>query len=128
MIARVTLRLYSIPILVEFPTRHVDRARFKPPVRLMASASDLGSQKCVPCEGSNDIKVLDQPTAEAWLAKVSPTWNVVDQGGSLHLVSKLTTKNFLSALEICNRVGVVAEQEGHHPDLHIEAWNKLTIE
>ncbi|EIE23022.1 transcriptional coactivator/pterin dehydratase, partial [Coccomyxa subellipsoidea C-169] len=47
-----------------------------------------------------------------------------------HLLIRRTfrTKNFVKALELCNRFGEVAEAEGHHPDLHITGWNRLTVE
>ena len=39
----------------------------------------------------------------------------------------LQLRNFISGLELFKRVGVVAETEGHHPDLHLESWNKAYV-
>lgn len=36
-------------------------------------------------------------------------------------------KNFLENVKFVNRVAKLAEKEGHHPDLNIHGWNKLTI-
>ena len=35
-----------------------------------------------------------------------------------------TTRNFLKGLELCQRIGEVAEAEGHHPDLHLTGWGR----
>lgn len=34
-------------------------------------------------------------------------------------------RNFKAGLELMVRIGAVAEEEGHHPDLHLEGWNKV---
>lgn len=41
---------------------------------------------------------------------------------------EVKTKDFLTALGIVNEVARIAEEEQHHPDLHIEQWNTLRIE
>ncbi|MHC4798008.1 MAG: 4a-hydroxytetrahydrobiopterin dehydratase, partial [Planctomycetota bacterium] len=48
---------------------------------------------------------------------------VVDQH---HLEKEFKFKNFLQALEFTNRVGALAEEQGHHPDIHL-AWGKAKI-
>lgn len=71
---------------------------------------------------------LDRSAAEALLAK-NDQWRIFeDSEQHLRIRRKWRTKNFMKALELCQRVAVVAEAEGHHPDLHIEGWNNLTIE
>ena len=42
-----------------------------------------------------------------------------DEQGCLRIRREWRTKNFLKALELCDRIGEVAESEGHHPDLHV---------
>ena len=50
-------------------------------------------------------------------------WNVVDEH---HLEKEFRFKNFAEALAFTNRVGAIAEQEGHHPDIFL-AWGKVRI-
>ena len=45
-----------------------------------------------------------------------------------HRVSReLETEDFLSALELFRKVGAIAEELEHHPDLHLEQWNHVRI-
>jgi 4a-hydroxytetrahydrobiopterin dehydratase len=50
-------------------------------------------------------------------------WQVVDEH---HLTKSYTFPDFKTALEFVNRVGAVAEEEGHHPDLYL-SWGKVDI-
>ena len=50
------------------------------------------------------------------------TWNESD--GALHAV--LTFADFAEAFAFMTRVGLVAQEQGHHPDLSI-SWNEVTI-
>lgn len=55
-----------------------------------------------------------------------PAGWVVEPDGKKVGVS-LRTKDFLSALRLFERVGEVAEELEHHPDLHLEEWNRVRI-
>ena len=48
------------------------------------------------------------------------SWKVIEEH---HLVKSFAFRNFQEALAFTNRVGNLAETEGHHPDLHL-AWEK----
>ncbi|MDP9465525.1 MAG: 4a-hydroxytetrahydrobiopterin dehydratase [Actinomycetota bacterium] len=50
------------------------------------------------------------------------TWNESD--GALH--AELTFADFAEAFAFMTRVGLVAQEQGHHPDLSI-SWNLVTI-
>jgi 4a-hydroxytetrahydrobiopterin dehydratase len=50
-------------------------------------------------------------------------WKVVDEH---HLAKDYSFKDFKEALDFTNRVGALAEEEGHHPDIHL-AWGKVKI-
>ena len=39
----------------------------------------------------------------------------------------LQVRNFKAGLELFQRIGAIAEEEGHHPDLHLESWNKVRV-
>lgn len=51
-------------------------------------------------------------------------WEVVNEH---HLSKTYTFKNFAEALAFVNRVGAMAEEQWHHPDVHL-AWGKVTVE
>jgi 4a-hydroxytetrahydrobiopterin dehydratase len=53
-----------------------------------------------------------------------PGWSL--ENGKL--TRDLKVKNFKEALALVNRIGDLAEQEGHHPDLCIHSWNRVKIE
>lgn len=82
--------------------------------------SELAQKNCVPCRGGVP------PLAGGELAKLAaevPRWTVVD---SRRLERELTFPDFRQALDFTNRVGELAEDEGHHPDIHL-AWGKVGI-
>jgi 4a-hydroxytetrahydrobiopterin dehydratase len=72
---------------------------------------DLSSRKCVPCHGG--VPRLRGEEIEAF-AQQLPEWEVV---GERHLRRRFEFTNFRDALSFVNRVGEVAESEGHHPDI-----------
>ena len=72
---------------------------------------ELASRKCVPCHGG--VPRLAGAQVEA-LARQLDGWRVVDEH---HLEKEYEFKNFAGALALVNRIGVLAEEEGHHPDL-----------
>ena len=83
----------------------------------------LLQQKCVPCTGS-----LPPATAEEidrYKSQV-PDWNLITENDELRLQRVYQFRNFKSALAFTNRVGEVAEAEGHHPALLTE-WGKVTV-
>mgnify|MGYP001580447484 FL=1 len=82
----------------------------------------LADNKCVPCRGG--VPPMERSRAQALLGELDPGWQVNAAG---HLDRAFPFKNFAQALEFANRVGAIAEQEGHHPDLHV-AWGKCAIE
>lgn len=51
-------------------------------------------------------------------------WEVVSDH---HLRKTFEFDDFVGALEFVNRVGELAEEEGHHPDLHL-TWGEATVE
>lgn len=50
-------------------------------------------------------------------------WNVVD---GHHLEKSWSFPDFASGLAFTNKVGALAEAEGHHPDIHL-AWGKVRL-
>lgn len=73
---------------------------------------NLSEKSCVPCQGG--IPPLDMAEAERLLAQ-TPGWSLIQD--STRLEKRFTFDNFAAALSFVNRVGEIAEQEGHHPDI-----------
>ncbi len=88
---------------------------------LIHMSMDLGSKKCVPCEGG--IDPFDQEQIKPYL-EVVPGWKVSDDSTSIH--RDYTFKDFAEALAFVNKVGSIAESEGHHPDITL-GWGKVGI-
>ncbi len=72
---------------------------------------DLANRKCFPCSGG--VPRLEGAELERFAAQVEG-WNVVE---SHHLTRHYGFEDFKTAQEFVNRVGDVAEGEGHHPDI-----------
>ena len=84
------------------------------------SETALAEKHCVPCRGGTPpLKgaELDQFTRQL------PEWKVVD---SHHIERAFTFPDFVTALAFVNRIGAVAEQEGHHPDLTL-GWGRVGV-
>jgi len=83
----------------------------------------LTQMKCVPCRGG-EPPVGDAEIAD--LRKQVPDWQVVEREGIKRLEREFRFKNFAEAMTFTNRVGEIAEAEGHHPAILTE-WGKVTI-
>ncbi|MCB2081513.1 MAG: 4a-hydroxytetrahydrobiopterin dehydratase [Hyphomicrobiales bacterium] len=84
----------------------------------------LEQQQCIPCEGG--VKRLDEAQASTMLLQ-TPGWEMVDDARKIEL--KCVFKNFAEALAFVNKVGQVAEEQNHHPDI-LFGWGyaKITIQ
>lgn len=83
---------------------------------------DLVNQKCVPCEGG--VKPLTLEEAKPYLDNVKD-WKVEEDGKKIE--RKFKFKDFKEALSFVNRIGEIAEEEGHHPDLEL-GWGRVCVE
>jgi len=82
--------------------------------------TDLSSKTCVPCRGGIS------PLAGAELAALAnqvPQWKVID---GHHISRAFEFPDFVKALAFVNRVGEIAESQGHHPDILL-GWGKAEI-
>ncbi len=84
---------------------------------------ELMRMKCVACR-KDAPKVTEQEIA-AFLPQVLE-WNIVEHGGIKRLERTYRFKNFAQALSFTNKVGDLAEAEGHHPALLTE-WGEVTV-
>src|SRR3984957_9270526 len=82
--------------------------------------SELTSKTCVPCRGG--VPPLAGKELEG-LSKQVPEWKVVD---GHHITRTFGFADFREALAFVNKVGELAESEGHHPDIFL-TWGKAEI-
>ena len=83
--------------------------------------SDLASKQCVPCRGG--APPLKGVGIKALHEKLGSDWRVVEEH---HLEKTFRFKDFREALDFTVRVGELAEQQGHHPDIYL-AWGKVNV-
>lgn len=86
---------------------------------------DLSHGRCEPCGEAS--AALSAEEIRALLDEV-PGWEVQREGGMTRLGRTMAFRDFREALAFVNRVGEIAELEGHHPDIHIEGWNKVRLQ
>ena len=85
-------------------------------------SSALADKSCVPCKGG--VPPLNAEEMKPLLGMLGPNgWKVVDDH---HLVKEYKFPDFVQALAFVNRIGAIAEQEGHHPDLTL-GWGKVGV-
>ncbi len=73
---------------------------------------ELTSKTCTPCRGG--IDPMDRHTAETMLDQV-PGWELTNEGRRLERSFRFG--NFVEANRFADRVGELAESEGHHPEI-----------
>lgn len=84
--------------------------------------SELAQKECVPCKGGvpplqgDAITKLREQLGGGWAAK-----------NDHHLEKTYEFKNFVEALDFTNKVGAIAEDQGHHPEIHL-GWGKVRLE
>lgn len=86
-------------------------------------AEELTRKKCVPCEGG--VPKVEEPEARRLLEGLEG-WSLSDDHNSIS--KKWTVKNFSAAMDFLNAIGQVAEEEGHHPDLHLTGYRNVRVE
>lgn len=83
----------------------------------------LARMKCTACEAGAPT-VTDKEIAE--LHPQVPDWKLVERDGVYRLERVFKFANFAQALAFTNRVGELAEAEGHHPSILTE-WGRVTV-
>jgi 4a-hydroxytetrahydrobiopterin dehydratase len=84
---------------------------------------ELAKKECVPCTG--EVPALKGAGLKRLQRQLIRKWKVVK---GHHLEKEFKFKNFKQALAFVNRVGELAEEQNHHPDIYL-AWGlvKVTI-
>lgn len=81
----------------------------------------LAEKKCDAC--INAVRSLSEEEYKPLFAELQG-WTVQD---GHHLLKSFITRNFTEALELANKIGALADEEGHHPDLLVR-WGELRIQ
>ena len=83
--------------------------------------SELAKMECVPCRGG--VSPLEQERIDELLPQLDG-WTIEQE---YRLTRTFTFRDFTQALTFVNTVGDIAEQQGHHPDIHL-AWGRVMLE
>jgi len=84
----------------------------------------LTQMKCVACR-KGEPTITDAEIAE--FHPQVPEWQIVERDGIKRLERVFKFDNFVQALAFANKVGELAEAEGHHPALLVE-WGRVTVQ
>jgi 4a-hydroxytetrahydrobiopterin dehydratase len=77
-------------------------------------------ERCADC--GKDASALSEDEARALHAQLEH-WKLEFP----QLRRNYVLKDFRQALALLNRIGMLAEEQGHHPDFHLTSWNKLEL-
>ncbi|MFO7923194.1 MAG: 4a-hydroxytetrahydrobiopterin dehydratase [Bacteroidales bacterium] len=83
---------------------------------------DLGKKKCKPCEGG--IPPLNTKEVEKYINQLKDGWSVTE---NQKISKEYSFVNFRHTMDFVNKVADLAEDEGHHPDMHVY-YGKVVIE
>ncbi len=83
--------------------------------------SDLANQECVPCKGG--VPPLSGEALIELQERLGGGWAVIEEH---HLAKSYEFPDFKQALAFTNRVGELAEEQGHHPDIHL-SWGRVKV-
>ena len=83
--------------------------------------SDLAKKTCIPCKGG--VPPLKGAKLDDLLEKLKNDWKIIKEH---HLEKEYSFKNFKEALNFTIKVGELAENQGHHPDIFL-AWGKVKL-
>jgi len=85
------------------------------------TSGDLAAKQCVPCRGG--VPPLESGALRRLAAELGGDWAVVHEH---HLEKTYSYPDFVSALAFTNQVGRIAEEQAHHPDIHL-SWGAVRV-
>lgn len=77
---------------------------------------------CVPCKGG--VPPLTNEEAHKLLEELEQCWSMNEQG---HLYKEYKLSDFMSAVDLVNKIARLSEEEAHHPNLTI-SWGFVIVE
>lgn len=89
----------------------------------IVSSQELQKKRCLPCEGG--VEACSLNAAQSQLTQLDG-WQLTHEGKRIRKDWQL--KNFMEGIEFFQKVAQVAEDEAHHPDLHLEGYRHVWIE
>lgn len=89
----------------------------------VCSTTELRNKRCLPCEGG--VAAYSADAAQAQISLLEG-WRLTHDGQRIRKDWRL--KNFLAALAFFQEVAKIAEEDAHHPDLHLEGYRNVWVE
>jgi 4a-hydroxytetrahydrobiopterin dehydratase len=89
----------------------------------MITATDLAKKRCVPCEGG--VKALTDDEVKSLLPSLAD-WKLSADGKRIRRDWRV--RDFMTALDFFQRIAQIAEEQDHHPDLHVVGYRNVTVE
>lgn len=86
-------------------------------------ATELTRKKCVSCEAG--VAAMPRDQVRRYLAAL-PNWQLSEDGQRIR--RQWRVQDFVTGLDFFTRIAAVAEQEDHHPDLHLVGYRNVTVE
>lgn len=86
--------------------------------------TDLYKMKCVACRGGEPVLTDGEI---AGLRPEVPEWQVIEVEGVKRLERIFKLKNFIEAMALTNKIGMISEKEDHHP-LIVTEWGRVTVQ
>ena len=83
--------------------------------------TDLAKKTCIPCRGG--VPPLKGAQLEDLQDKLKNDWKIINEH---HLEKEYSFKKFKEALDFTVKVGELAENQDHHPDIFL-AWGKVKL-
>lgn len=83
---------------------------------------NLTEKKCVPCEGG--VPPFDKSKIEEYVKFLPEGWGIVDDK---MLRKEFKFKGFPDTIAFVNKIALIAQAEGHHPDLQVH-YSKLVVD
>lgn len=77
----------------------------------------LTQKRCIPCSGDTPPLTIEE--RERLLDQLPNGWEVIDEVGVPHLRKTFRFDSYLGGVDFVRRAAELAEEEGHHPDLHL---------
>jgi 4a-hydroxytetrahydrobiopterin dehydratase len=110
----------------DIPGQPAKSGRFiqaKPQSLAEETQMSLAEKHCVPCEGGTPP--LDAASAAKLLGQVRG-WARRDEAEGPRITKRLVFKDFVSAMAFLDKLAVIAEAEGHHPDFCVH-YNRVDV-
>ena len=83
--------------------------------------NELADSVCIPCSG--EVPPLKGDELLSYKVKLENNWELIDEH---HLEKDYLFENFRKALDFTIKIGELAENQNHHPDIYL-AWGKVKL-